>query len=57
MRANLNVSKVIKEFEKNEKSSAHRKGTFKIEAPFEKAVNALLQAKPTKKLTSKKPSH
>jgi hypothetical protein len=42
---NLSVEKVLDEFEKEENSPAHRKGTFTIDAPFEKALNTILKIK------------
>jgi hypothetical protein len=45
----LNVSHILKEFSKAEESTTHRKGTFKIEAPFEKALDTVLKAKPKPK--------
>lgn len=43
--SNLNVVQVMEDFAKHEKTSTHRNGTFKIEAPFEKAIDAILKAK------------
>jgi hypothetical protein len=43
----LDVSTVMEEFQKSEASSGHRKGTFKIDAPFEKALDTILKAKPS----------
>lgn len=45
----VDVREIIKEFEKSEESKAHRKGTFKINEPFEKAVDSLLKSRPRKK--------
>jgi hypothetical protein len=43
----LNVGAVLEEFEKVEKSSSTRRnGTFKINAPFEKALDTILKVKP-----------
>jgi hypothetical protein len=36
----------MEDFQKVEQSSSHRNGTFKINAPFEKALDAILKAKP-----------
>jgi hypothetical protein len=47
--ANMDISYVIEQFNKSESSPAHRKGTFKIEAPFEKAVDTILKVKPEAK--------
>jgi hypothetical protein len=46
----LDVKKVLEEFQKVEESQPRRKGTFKINIQFEKAIDAILKAKPTKKL-------
>jgi hypothetical protein len=46
---NLSVGKVLAEFRKAEKSSAHRKGTFKIDMPFEDALKVVARAKPEPK--------
>jgi hypothetical protein len=50
----LKAGKIVKEFQKEEEpSSTHRKGTFKINTRFEKALDAILRAphesKPKKK--------
>ena len=45
----LDVDKVIQEFQKAEESSSGRNGTFKIDAPFEKALDTILKAKPEPK--------
>jgi hypothetical protein len=42
----LNVDKVMKEFQDIEGSASHRKGTFKIGVPFEKALDTIIKAKP-----------
>jgi hypothetical protein len=44
---NLNISKVLSDFTEYEKSPKGRKGTFKINKPFEEAIDAILRAKPT----------
>jgi len=49
----LNVVKVMDDFQKAEDDSSHRKGTFKIDAPFEKALDTMLKSKPAPKKTSK----
>src|SRR2546425_13333294 len=41
---NLCVGRVLAEFHKAEKSTAPRKGTFKIAAPFEEALDTILKA-------------
>jgi len=51
----LNVAKVMEEFQKAEESSSHRNGTFKIDAPFEKALDTILKAKPVSKRSKGKP--
>jgi hypothetical protein len=53
-RERLNVAKVLSEFRKAEKSSAHRQGTFKIKAPFEEALNTILKARPEPKLPNRR---
>lgn len=45
----ISVEKVLAEFHKAENSTAHRKGTFKIDAPFDDALNKILKAKPEPK--------
>jgi hypothetical protein len=45
----LNIERVIEEFQKAEDSSPHRKGTFKIEKPFEEALDTILKVKPESK--------
>jgi hypothetical protein len=45
----LNVAKVLEDFRKAEESTAHRKGTFKIDKPFDEALDIILKAKPDKK--------
>lgn len=45
----LNVEKVLKEFRQYEESSGHRKGTFKLDVPFEQAVKKISKAKPESK--------
>jgi hypothetical protein len=44
----LNVRKVVQEFQKAEESTAHRNGTFKIDAPFEQALKTILKTKQKK---------
>jgi len=38
---NLSVKKVLAEFQKAENSTAHRKGTFRIDVPFEDALKMM----------------
>jgi hypothetical protein len=45
----LNVAKVMDEFKKQEESPSRRNGTFKINAPFDKALDTILKAKPEPK--------
>ena len=45
----LQIEKVLAEFEKAEKSTSHRKGTFKIDVPFEQALKIVAHAKPEPK--------
>jgi len=45
----LDVGKVMKEFREAEEFSTHRKGTFKIDKPFEEALETLLRSKPKAK--------
>ena len=51
----LNVAKVMEDFKKSQDSSSHRSGILKIDAPFEKALDTILEAKPDPKKT--KASH
>jgi hypothetical protein len=52
---NLDVDKVIKDFEEQESSSStHRNGTFKIDKPFDEALNTILKAEPEPKKTKEK---
>ncbi len=51
---NLSVKKVLAEFRKAENSTAHRKGTFKIDVPFEDALKAIAKAKPEPKAWNRK---
>jgi hypothetical protein len=55
----LDVKKVLKRFRVAEDSSpGHHKGSFKIEAPFEKALDRVLKVKSqAKKKSSKRASH
>ena len=45
----LSIEKVLAEFQKSEQSTAHRKGTFKIDMPFEDALKVVARAKPEPK--------
>jgi hypothetical protein len=53
----LDVARVVEDFQRQEESSSHREGTFKIDKPFEEALNSLLKAKPKDKTATlaKKP--
>jgi len=44
--ATLDVRKILEQFQEAEESKAHRKGTFKIDAPFERALDTILKSKP-----------
>ena len=45
----LDIKRIVEDFERAEGSSGHRRGTFKIDAPFEKALDTILKAKPQPK--------
>jgi hypothetical protein len=45
----LDVDKLMSEFQEAEKSTSHHKGTFKIEKPFDDALDTTLKSKPTAK--------
>jgi len=45
----LNVGEVMKQFRELEESPMPHKGTFKINAPFEKAIDTILKAQPDPK--------
>lgn len=53
-KSHLDTAKIVKAFQKSESSTAHHKGTFKINAPFEKALETVLKSKPNHTAT---PSH
>ena len=42
----LNMKQLLEKFKEQEESSVRRKGTFKIDTPFEEAVKSILKAKP-----------
>lgn len=50
----LDVGKILDDFKKGEASSANRKGSLKIDAPFEEAMNKILRAKPEPKKRKEK---
>ncbi len=45
----LKVDRILKEFQKSEQSSSHRRDAFKIEGDFEDAVRKIAGAKPKPK--------
>jgi hypothetical protein len=45
----LDVAKVMEDFQKAEESSSGRNGTFKIDKPFDEALDTILKAKPEPK--------
>jgi hypothetical protein len=45
----LDVRKLLEEFQKAEESPARHNGTFKIDAPFENALDTIIKAKPDSK--------
>jgi hypothetical protein len=47
----LNIAKVMADFQEVEDSPSHRKGTFKIDKPFDEALRTILKAKPEPKQT------
>ena len=49
VKGELNVTEVLRAFEKSDKALVHRRGGFKIEVPFEEALGTILKAKPTKR--------
>jgi hypothetical protein len=57
----LDVRRVLEEFQKAEELPPHRNGTFKIDAPFEDALKTILKAKTgpatpkSKRLRSQRP--
>ena len=50
----LDIQKIVKEFNQSEQESNGRKGTFKIDAPFDEAVKSILKAKPEPKKGTKR---
>jgi hypothetical protein len=48
-RNKLDVQKVLSEFRDAELRPSSRKGTFKIDTPFEEAVKSIVKAKPEPK--------
>lgn len=51
----FSVEKVLSEFQTEEQSSSHRKGLFKIEKPFEEAVDTILKSRLAHKKAKPKP--
>jgi hypothetical protein len=49
----LNVAKILNEFQKSEGALPHRKGTFRIDKPFEEALNTIVKTKLPSKKSSK----
>jgi hypothetical protein len=47
----LDVQKVMEDFQREEESSPRRKDAFKIDKPFEEALDTILNSKPTGKKT------
>lgn len=45
----LSLKRVMDEFRRSEDSTAHRKGTFKIDVPFEDALKLVLKKRPAAK--------
>jgi len=41
----IDVEEVMEDFLKSEESSSHRNGTFKIDMPFDHALDRILQSK------------
>ena len=50
----LDIPKVLEEFEREEESSPHRKDAFKIDKPFDEALDTILKSHSQPKL--KKPT-
>jgi len=50
-KATLNIEKVLEEFKKLQEAPAHRVGSFKVDAPFEKALDTILKSKPETRKT------
>jgi hypothetical protein len=51
----LDIEGIMSEFQKSEESSSHRNGSFKIEKPFDEALDTILKSKPTPKKPKPKP--
>lgn len=47
-REKLDVEEVVTQFEETEKVSSNRKGSFKIDASFERALEKILGTRPPK---------
>jgi len=50
----LDIVKIMEEFQKAEESPSGRTGTFKINKPFDEALDMILKTKPEPKNQSKK---
>lgn len=49
----LNIEKILTEFQEVENTRGHRKGTFKIDKSFNEALDTILKAKPESKASKK----
>jgi len=54
---NINVKKIIDEFQKDEGTPSKRKGTFKINSRFEEAMKSILKAKPERTNRKRRKKH
>lgn len=50
----LDIRKLMSQFHKSAESQSHRKGSFKIEAPFERALDTILKVNPGPKKPNRK---
>ncbi|MGO8791468.1 MAG: hypothetical protein ACLQVL_29320 [Terriglobia bacterium] len=50
----ISVERILAEFEKAERDPPHRNGTFKIEKPFDEALDTILKVKPQTKLGTRR---
>ena len=50
----LDIPKVIEDFNRAEKEDKRRSGTFKIDAPFSRALDAILKSKAETKPSRKR---
>lgn len=44
----LDIKEIVSQFDSNESLPSHRKGTFKIDVPFERALEKIVKATPQK---------